>query len=112
MSNFTLTMMFRKRADIPIYSFAKHAREIETTSIYSPHVLILEGIFALYDPRVLKLLDMKVCYVIPELRMRTRTLKTKLWNRYFVKQMQIHVYLGEVCPFTLSDIVLQAFPAP
>ncbi|KAF7947760.1 hypothetical protein EAE96_008839 [Botrytis aclada] len=49
-----------KRAEIPIYSFAKHAREKETTSIYSPHVLILEGIFALYDPRVLELLDMKV----------------------------------------------------
>ena len=50
----------RRRAEIPIYSFAKHAREIETTSIYSPHVLILEGIIALYDPRVLQLLDMKV----------------------------------------------------
>ncbi|KAH8602135.1 uridine kinase [Bisporella sp. PMI_857] len=49
-----------KRAEIPIYSFAKHAREKETTSIYSPHVLILEGIFALYDPRVLELLDMKI----------------------------------------------------
>lgn len=33
----------------------------KTTSIYSPHVLIVEGIFALYDPRVLGLLDMKVC---------------------------------------------------
>ncbi|KAI6395046.1 hypothetical protein MCOR21_010431 [Pyricularia oryzae] len=32
----------------------------ETTSIYSPHVLILEGIFALYDPRVLDLLDMRI----------------------------------------------------
>ncbi|PSS10813.1 hypothetical protein M430DRAFT_37011 [Amorphotheca resinae ATCC 22711] len=49
-----------KRAEIPIYSFAKHAREERTTSIYSPHVLILEGIFALYDPRVLELLDMKI----------------------------------------------------
>lgn len=49
-----------KRAEIPIYSFPKHARLEETTSIYSPHVLILEGIFALYDQRVLDLLDMKV----------------------------------------------------
>ena len=49
-----------KKAEIPIYSFAKHAREEATTSIYSPHVLILEGIFALYDPRVLELLDMRV----------------------------------------------------
>lgn len=31
-----------------------------TTTIYSPHVLILEGIFALYDQRVLELLDLKL----------------------------------------------------
>jgi uridine kinase len=55
-------MRHSKRAEIPIYSFAKHAREEKTTSIYSPHVLILEGIFALYDPRVLELLDMKVFF--------------------------------------------------
>lgn len=52
----------RKKAEIPIYSFEKHARETKTTSIYSPHVLILEGIFALCDPRVLDLLDMKVFF--------------------------------------------------
>jgi uridine kinase len=49
-----------KRAEIPVYSFAKHARLDHTTSIYSPHVLVLEGIFALYDPRVIELLDMGI----------------------------------------------------
>ncbi|KAH6632788.1 uridine kinase family-domain-containing protein [Chaetomium tenue] len=49
-----------KRAEIPVYSFEKHARTDRTTSIYSPHVLIVEGIFALYDPRVLELMDMKI----------------------------------------------------
>ena len=49
-----------RRSDIPIYSFEEHRRQKETTSIYSPHVLILEGIFALYDQRVLDLLDMKI----------------------------------------------------
>lgn len=43
-----------------MYSFSKHRREERATSIYSPHVLILEGIFALYDKRVLDLLDMRV----------------------------------------------------
>ena len=43
-----------------MYSFAKHQRLDHTTSIYSPHVLVLEGIFALYDPRVLELIDMGV----------------------------------------------------
>ena len=56
-----IALLNRKRAEIPVYSFAQHARLTQTTSIYSPHVLILEGIFALYDPRVLELIDMGVC---------------------------------------------------
>ncbi|KAI9893187.1 MAG: Uridine-cytidine kinase-like 1 [Vezdaea aestivalis] len=49
-----------RKAEIPAYSFAKHQREEKTESIYSPHVLVLEGIFALYDSRILDLLDMKI----------------------------------------------------
>jgi len=49
-----------KKADIPVYSFEKHARLEHTTTIYSPHVLILEGIFALHDQRVLDMLDLKI----------------------------------------------------
>ncbi|KAI9883577.1 MAG: pre-rRNA-processing protein esf1 [Watsoniomyces obsoletus] len=49
-----------KRAEIPIYSFEQHQRQEKTTTIYSSRVLILEGIFALYDPRVMELLDMKI----------------------------------------------------
>ncbi|PNS18816.1 Uridine kinase [Sphaceloma murrayae] len=49
-----------KKAEIPIYSFEKHNRVDRTTTIYSPHVLILEGIFALHDPRVLDILDLKI----------------------------------------------------
>ena len=57
MDNLTIN---RKKADIPVYSFERHAREDHTTTIYSPHVLVLEGIFALYDPRVLELLDLRI----------------------------------------------------
>ncbi|CAK7274273.1 Uridine kinase [Sporothrix epigloea] len=49
-----------QRADIPIYSFAEHRRLSGTTSIYSPHVVILEGILALHDQRILDMLDMKI----------------------------------------------------
>jgi uridine kinase len=49
-----------KRARIPIYSFEQHQRQEETVSIYSPHVVILEGILALQDPRVLDMLDLKI----------------------------------------------------
>ncbi|KAI1373242.1 uridine kinase [Hypoxylon crocopeplum] len=49
-----------KRTEIPLYSFEKHQRLEETTTIYSPHVLVLEGIFALYDQRVMDLMDMRI----------------------------------------------------
>ncbi|PYH49245.1 uridine kinase family protein [Aspergillus saccharolyticus JOP 1030-1] len=49
-----------KKADIPVYSFAKHQREPQTTTLYSPHVIILEGILALHDPRIMELLDVKI----------------------------------------------------
>ncbi|KAI5363012.1 Putative uridine kinase, Phosphoribosyltransferase domain, AAA+ ATPase domain-containing protein [Septoria linicola] len=49
-----------KKADIPVYSFEKHARVDRTNTIYSPHVLVLEGIFALHDQRILDLLDLRI----------------------------------------------------
>ncbi|RAK92558.1 uridine kinase [Aspergillus costaricaensis CBS 115574] len=49
-----------KKADIPIYSFAEHQRQPETSTLYSPRVLILEGILALHDPRIMELLDVKI----------------------------------------------------
>ncbi|KAJ5088329.1 Uridine kinase [Penicillium angulare] len=49
-----------KKAQIPIYSFAEHQRQPQTTTLYSPRVLILEGILALHDPRIAELLDVKI----------------------------------------------------
>ncbi|CAK7220872.1 Uridine kinase [Sporothrix bragantina] len=49
-----------RRAEIPIYSFTEHKRLKGTTSIYSPHVVILEGILALHDQRILDMCDMKI----------------------------------------------------
>jgi uridine kinase len=52
--------LYSKKTEIPIYSFAMHQREDNTLSIYSPHVVILEGILALHDPRIYDMLDMKI----------------------------------------------------
>lgn len=49
----------RRKADIPVYSFAEHQRQPQTTTLYSPRVLILEGILALH-PKLEHLLDVKV----------------------------------------------------
>lgn len=48
------------KTEIPVYSFAKHARTDKKTTIYGANVIIIEGIYALYDQRLLDLMDIKV----------------------------------------------------
>lgn len=93
-----------KRTDIPIYSFQQHQRLDKTMSVYSPHVIILEGILALNDPRVLDLLDMKifveadpdVCLsrrIVRDVRERGRTIEgtIKQWFSYVKPVFQRYV---------------------
>ena len=93
-----------KKAEIPIYSFQQHQRLEKTISIYSPHVVLLEGILALNDPRILDMLDMKifveadadVCLsrrIVRDVRERGRTIEgtIKQWFGYVKPVFQKYV---------------------
>lgn len=93
-----------KRVGIPVYSFQQHQRLEKTVSIYSPHVIILEGILALNDPRVLEMCDMKifveadadVCLsrrIVRDVRERGRTIEgtIKQWFGYVKPVFQQYV---------------------
>lgn len=49
-----------KKTEVQVYSFSKHNRTDKVFTIYGANVIILEGIFALYDQRLLDLMDIKV----------------------------------------------------
>lgn len=49
-----------KRTEIPVYSFAKHLRTDRTSTIYGANIIIFEGIYALFDQRILDLMDIKI----------------------------------------------------
>ncbi|KAK9462571.1 uridine kinase family-domain-containing protein [Lipomyces oligophaga] len=49
-----------KKVEIPVYSFALHNRIEATTTIYGANVIILEGIYSLFDSRILEMLDLKI----------------------------------------------------
>lgn len=49
-----------KKTDIPVYSFCHHTRTDKTITVYGANVIIIEGIYALYDERLLSLMDMKI----------------------------------------------------
>lgn len=49
-----------KSTEIPIYSFVTHSRTDKTIKVFGANVVILEGIYALYDPRIRDILDLQV----------------------------------------------------
>jgi uridine kinase len=93
-----------KKTEIPVYSFSQHQRLDKTVTIYSPHVVLLEGILALNDPRILELLDIKifveadadVCLSrrrVRDVRERGRTIEgtIKQWFSYVKPAFQTYV---------------------
>ncbi|KAG2736143.1 hypothetical protein G9P44_000233 [Scheffersomyces stipitis] len=49
-----------EKTQIPVYSFQHHNRTNKSTTIYGANVIIIEGIYALYDQRLLDLMDLKI----------------------------------------------------
>ncbi|KAJ2816227.1 Uridine kinase, partial [Coemansia erecta] len=45
---------------IPQYDFSTHSPSTESQYVYGASVVIFEGIFALYDPAILAMMDMKI----------------------------------------------------
>ncbi|KAL6939249.1 Uridine kinase [Hanseniaspora osmophila] len=49
------------KVDIPVYSFIEHNRvPNEKITIQDAHIIVLEGIYALYDPKILEMMDLKI----------------------------------------------------
>ncbi|KAK2779242.1 Uridine kinase [Emmonsiellopsis sp. PD_33] len=102
-----------RKVEIPIYSFEKHQREKETTSLYSPHVVILEGILAFTDPRIVEMLDifveadMDVCLgrrILRDVTERGRTIEgvIKQWFKFVKPSYQRFVEPQR----QISDIII------
>ena len=49
-----------QRVQVPVYSFTTHSRLPQTDTLYGADIIIFEGIYALYDERVRKYLDLKI----------------------------------------------------
>ncbi|ODV86605.1 hypothetical protein CANARDRAFT_218032 [[Candida] arabinofermentans NRRL YB-2248] len=49
-----------KKTEIPVYSFSLHDRTEEKITIYGANVVILEGIYSLFDQSLLDMMDAKI----------------------------------------------------
>ena len=97
-----------KKVELPIYSFTRHAREERTTSLYGANVIIFEGIFALHDPRVVELLDLKIYLETDPDECFARRLKRDMEERGRDEQGIIDQYNKFVKPNFLNYVQTQA----
>lgn len=93
-----------KTIEKPIYDFAEHNRSKETVTVESKKIIIVEGILVLEDPRIRKLLDIKV-YVDTDSDIRIlRRLVRDIEERGRTVESVIEQYLTVVRPMHMQFI--------
>lgn len=70
-----------RSVQIPNYSFVEHQRTDESTYLYGANVIIVEGIFVLYDKKLRDLLDLKIFVQCDSDLMLARRLRRDLVER-------------------------------
>jgi uridine kinase len=88
----------------PLYDFVSHARRAETIEVRPSHVIILEGILVLENPRLRDLMDIKI-FVDTDADVRIlRRLKRDLEERGRTLESVISQYLSTVRPMHLQFV--------
>jgi uridine kinase len=88
----------------PRYSFATHARTVETDRVSPSPLIILEGLYALWDPRLRALIDLKIYLDAgPDVRL-IRRIRRDVQERGRTVESVLAQYLNSVRPMHLLHI--------
>ena len=90
--------------EVPLYDFARHAREEGTTTVFPRRAIIVEGILIFADPDLRKLLDVKVFVDADDDTRFIRRLQRDLSERGRTVNSVIDQYLGTVKPMHLEFV--------
>ena len=117
--NHLLRIKQNKPVDIPIYDYKRHTRKKEAKSINKKYSLILlEGIFSLYDKKVREIIDNSVFIDIPDRIRKERRIIRDTKNRDRTVDSIITQYDNMVVPMfekyikpmkEKSDIIIKKF---
>ncbi|AEB11717.1 uridine kinase [Marinithermus hydrothermalis] len=90
--------------EMPLYSFTEHVRLLETATVAPAPVVVIEGILALYDEHLRRLMDLKVFVdADPDVRF-IRRLERDIRERGRTLESVIRQYLEFVRPMHLSFV--------
>jgi uridine kinase len=87
-----------KSVEQPIYDYTTHSRKKETRSIGPHHIIVLEGILILHDPRLREMMDIKVFIDTPLDICFIRRLTRDIEERGRTLESVIDQYLNTVKP--------------
>ena len=84
--------------DMPVYDFKRHIRSEQTVKVDSAPIIVLEGLFALFDPALWELMSLKVFVdTAPDVRF-IRRLQRDIAERGRTAESVIEQYLQTVRP--------------
>lgn len=87
-----------KSIDMPVYDFKRHLRSENTVAVQPAPIIVLEGLFALFDPELRKMLSLKVFVdTAPDVRF-IRRLQRDIAERGRTAESVIEQYLQTVRP--------------
>ena len=90
--------------DVPVYDFARHARQDTTETITPRKAIIVEGILIYTDPALRKLMDVKVFVDADDDTRFIRRLQRDISERGRTVASVIEQYLGTVKPMHLEFV--------
>jgi uridine kinase len=93
-----------KPVEVPIYDFARHARESGTTTVTPRRAIIVEGILIFTDPELRRLMDVKVFVDADDDTRFIRRLQRDIAERGRTVASVIDQYLATVKPMHLEFV--------
>ncbi len=93
-----------KPIDVPIYDFKLHMRKKETRHVEPSKVIIIDGIFALYDDEIRELADIKIYVDTPDDIRFIRRLTRDIKERGRTMDSVIEQYLSTVRPMHIKFV--------
>ncbi len=84
--------------NIPLYDYTTHTRKTETEEIGNHHIIVLEGILALFDEKIRELMDIKLYVDTPDDIRIIRRIKRDINKRERTFESVIEQYYKTVRP--------------
>ena len=98
LNNHLRTLFSEEKIDLPVYDYKTHTRMLEIKQICITPIILIEGIFALYDKQLRNLMHLKVFIDTPDIIRQQRRIDRDKRNRARDLDSILNQYKKTVAP--------------